>query len=290
MMNTTIEDKKMKRNIPPILSPRQKRVQKKLAEEPNRYLYYTLMMMIILGLMVWSSSSVKLSDDAGSSTGVAWSILGGIAQPDLGFLFDFGPKGVPYLLFETICIAFLGTIIGAVVSLPFALISTKKLVPIPVAWGGRFIVMAIRTIPSLIYGLMFIRVTGQGPFAGVLTMSVVSIGMVTKLYIDTLEDLDLSIVEALSAMGCSRFQQVRYGILPQLYANFASIVIYRFDMNLRDAAVLGLVGAGGIGAPLLFGMQGNRWNEVGSILWGLVILVMAIEIFSTHLRRKLAHG
>lgn len=162
--------------------------------------------------------------------------------------------------------------------------------PRPIAYIGRLLTMAVRTIPSLVYGLMFIRVSGPGPFTGVLTMAVISIGMVTKLYINAIEDLDTDIIDSLSSMGLTRFGQIRYGILPQLYSSFISIVIYRFDMNLRDASVLGLVGAGGIGAPLIFAMNAYRWNEVGSLLIGLVILVLLVETFSNKVRTKLARG
>ena len=86
------------------------------------------------------------------------------------------------------------------------------------------------------------------------------------------------------------FQKIRYGILPQLTADFTSTIIYRFDMNLRDATVLGLVGAGGIGAPLIFAMSSYRWNEVGAILLGLIVLVLIIEWISAKIRVKLARG
>lgn len=92
------------------------------------------------------------------------------------------------------------------------------------------------------------------------------------------------------AAGCTTFQKIRYGILPQLTADFTSTIIYRFDMNLRDATVLGLVGAGGIGAPLIFAMSSYRWNEVGAILLGLIVLVLIIEWISSGIRVKLARG
>ena len=121
---------------------------------------------------------------------------------------------------------------------------------------------------------MFIRVTGPGAFAGVLTLSVTSIGMVSKLFIETIEDLDKKILESLDAAGCNTFQKIRYGILPQLFTNFVSTVIYRFEINIKDASTLGLVGAGGIGAPLIFAMNSLSWDEVGAILCGLVVLVL----------------
>ena len=137
---------------------------------------------------------------------------------------------------------------------------------------------------------MFIRVTGPGPFAGLLTMSLCLIGMVSKMFIESIEDLDKRILESLDAAGCTTFQKIRYGILPQLTADFPSTIIYRFDMNLRDATVLGLVGAGSIGAPLIFAMSSYRWNEVGAILLGLIVLVLIIEWISARIRVKLARG
>lgn len=101
-----------------------------------------------------------------------------------------GTNGVPYLLLETFCIAFLGTIVGAVISLPLSFLSASNLVPRPIALIGRMIIAAIRTVPAFVYGLMFIRVTGPGPFAGLLTMSLCSIGMVSKMFIESIEDLD----------------------------------------------------------------------------------------------------
>ena len=115
---------------------------------------------------------------------------------------------------------------------------------------------------------MFIRVTGPGPFAGLLTMSLCLIGMVSKMFIESIEDLDKRILESLDAAGCTTFQKIRYGILP----------------------VLGLVGAGSIGAPLIFAMSSYRWNEVGAILLGLIVLVLIIEWISARIRVKLARG
>ena len=137
---------------------------------------------------------------------------------------------------------------------------------------------------------MFLRVTGPGAFSGVLTVSVVSIGMISKLYIEAIEDLDKRILESLDAAGCNTFEKIRYGILPQLFTDFASTVIYRFEINIKDASTLGLVGAGGIGAPLIFAMNDFNWSKAGAILLGIIILVLIVETISTKLRTKLARG
>lgn len=249
-----------------------------------------LLMLVILVILIWSSTAVELSNRSSNGLSVAGNIIKGIFSPDTEFLFDLTSSGVAYLLLETICIAFLGTLVGAVLAIPFAFLGASNIVPKPIALISRVTVMAIRTIPAFVYGLMFIRVTGPGAFAGLLTMSLCSIGMVSKMYIESIEDLDKGILESLDACGCNFFQKIRYGILPQLMPDFTSTIIYRFDMNLRDATVLGLVGAGGIGAPLIFAMNAYRWNEVGSILVGLIVLILIVEMISSRIRNKLARG
>lgn len=246
--------------------------------------------LVFVVLMAWSGSAVESTGGAQNGAQIAWNILSGIFHPDTNLLFNLTKQGVPYLLVETICIAFLGTVVGAILAIPLSFLSASNLVPKPVAFLGRLIIMAIRTVPAFVYGLMFIRVTGPGAFAGLLTMSLCSIGMVSKMYIEAIEDLDVRILESLDACGCSTMEKIRYGILPQLIPNFASTAIYRFDINLRDATVLGLVGAGGIGAPLIFAMNAYRWNEAGAILTGLIVLVLLVEWLSTKIRVKLARG
>lgn len=265
-------------------------IKRQLERQPKTWVFQIICALVLVVLMVWSSSTVKFTGLAQGGTDIAKNILVGIFTPDPDLLFNFTTQGVPYLLLETMCIAFLGTIVGAILAVPIAFLSATNIVPKPVALIGRLIIMAVRTIPAFVYGLMFIRVTGPGPFAGLLTMSLCSIGMVSKMYIEAIEDMDIKILESLDACGCTTFQKIRYGILPQLMPDFASTIIYRFDMNLRDATVLGLVGAGGIGAPLIFAMNAYRWNEVGAILAGLIILVLLIEFISGKIRVKLARG
>ena len=253
------------------------KIQKAYASAPKTWIWQLLAAFIVACLLAWSASAVRVSNPTGNGLEVAKNILSGIFHPSPKLLFTLGTNGVPYLLLETFGIAFLGTIVGAVISLPLSFLSASNLVPRPIALIGRTIIAAIRTVPAFVYGLMFIRVTGPGPF-------------VSKMFIESIEDLDKRILESLDAAGCTTFQKIRYGILPQLTADFTSTIIYRFDMNLRDATVLGLVGAGGIGAPLIFAMSSYRWNEVGAILLGLIILVLIIEAISAKIRVRLARG
>jgi len=224
------------------------------------------------------------------SINIAKSILYGITQPDFKYFLDFSKGALPYLLLETIAIAFLGTLIGALFALPFAFLSSRNIVPRWLAALGTFLIAIIRTFPPFVYGLMFIRVTGPGPFTGVLTLAVSGIGMTAKLFTESIEDLDMGIIEGLDASGCNTIQKIRYGIIPQLMSNFLSTTIYRFEINVKNASILGLVGAGGIGYPIIAAMGAYRWQDAGTLLFGLIVVILIIDYISGRLRKKLATG
>lgn len=261
-------------------------VKKQLEKQPNTWISKSLTVLFILLLIVWASKGINFSGIKSNGVDIAKNVLSGIIHPDVKMLLT----EVPALLLETICIALIGTLIGAVLAVPLAFLSSTNIMPKWISVIGLFIIAALRTFPAFVYGLMFIRVTGPGAFAGVLTVSVISIGMIAKLFIESIEDLDTKILESLDAAGCNTFEKIRYGILPQLFTDFVSTVIYRFEINIKDASVLGLVGAGGIGAPLIFAMNAFNWDEVGAILCGLIVLVLVVEIVSTKIRTKLARG
>ena len=228
------------------------------ANRPRKWMLYTLIVLIIAVMVSWSSSSIQFNGMTTTGSEVAKGVLHGVFNPDTKLLFGTGDTDVPYLLLQTVAIAVLGTLFGAIL--------------------------------SIVWALMWIRVTGPGAACGVITQSVCSIGMISKMYITAIEDLDTHILESLDAMGCNAFEKIRYGVIPQLTASFISTTIYRFDINLKDATTLGIVGAGGIGASLVQCLNSRRWAMVGSFVWGLMVLALIIEFFSTRIRRKLAHG
>lgn len=216
----------------------------------------------------------------------AGSVFCNLLQPDWDFLLNATANGVPRMLLETLCIAILGTLIGAALSLPLSVLASFRLMPNQVAMVFRAFLMAVRTFPVFVYGLMFIRVTGPGATAGVLTLAVCSIGLLCKRFSVAIDRLDLRTAKAYEAMGVGRFARLRYCILPQISSQLKSAVWYRFDINVREAATLGLVGAGGIGAPLIFAMNRYQWHSVSSILFGLILLVFAIDNVSTRSRKQ----
>lgn len=263
-------------------------IKKQLENEPNFWLRRALTVIGLAIIVFWATDSIVFSGIKENGFEMIKNIVTSILQPNMDKLFSLDADAVPALLLETISIAFIGTLIGSVLALPFAFLGASNVAPKWVNFITLTAIAGIRTFPAFVYGLMFIRVAGPGAFAGVLTVSVVSIGMISKLFIEAIEDLDVKILESLDAAGCSTFEKIRYGILPQLFTNFASSVIYRFEINIKDASTLGLVGAGGIGAPLIFAMNSFDWHEVGAILIGLIALVLVVETISTKIRTKLA--
>ena len=273
-----------------IMTAKKLTVAQQLKNQPVYWPKVVISILALLLVIYLGTQTIELKNVNQKGLEIAINIMKGIFQPSLALITDMSKSGLAYMLLETIAIAFLGTIVGMTLALPLAFISSRTITPKMISRSGLLIISIIRAFPSFMYGIMFIKVTGPGPFAGVLTMSVTSIGMLSKLMIEAIEDLDHGIIEALDAAGCSTIQKIRYGIIPQLSSNIISIVIYRFDVNIKQASILGIVGAGGIGASLIFAISGMRWKEVGAMLLGLIIVVLIFEFISTKLRSKLATG
>ncbi len=265
-------------------------VLEQLYSEPKNLWKRLLIGAILIILVIWGNSDSQFQGLTEKGLNVAKAIVYGITHPETMLLFDLSDKGIPYLVLETISIAFLSTFIGACLAIPISFLSSTNIVPKPVAYVFRAITLLIRTIPSLIWALIWIRVTGPGAFCGVITQSICSIGMISKMNISAIENLDTGVLEALDACGANTFEKIRCGVIPQLSATFVSTAIYRFDINLKDATILGIVGAGGIGFPLNDAIANARWNRVGAFLLVLIIMVVLIEWISTKIRGSLARG
>jgi phosphonate transport system permease protein len=265
-------------------------IQEAYEARPRLWWLYTLIILIVVSLLTWSGTAVEFKGFASKGIEVAKGVGNGLLHPDTKLLFNLTTEGVPYQLFQTVAIAVLGTLIGGVLAVPFSFLASDKIVPKWIAVIANAVILLIRTIPSLVWALVWIRVTGPNAFCGVVTQSVCSIGMISKMYITAIEDIDTRILESLDASGCTTFQKIRYGILPQIIPNFISTVIYRFDINVKDATTLGIVGAGGIGAALIQCINSSRWSMVGAYLCGMVILMLFIELFSTKIRNRLTRG
>ena len=262
----------------------------KYEARPRRWWVYTIVIVVLASLLGWSASSITFKGLTVKGTEVASGIFWGLVKPNWDMIFTTSADGVPYLLMETVCIAILGTVVGGILALPISFLASPNVMPKPVAFIFNALILLIRTLPSIVWALVWIRVTGPGAFCGVITQSICSIGMISKMYITAIADLDTSILESLDAAGCTSFQKIRYGIIPQLTPNIISTVIYRFDINIKDATTLGIVGAGGIGAALIQCINSRRWTLVGSFIFAMILLMLVIEFASTKIRGKLTRG
>ena len=214
------------------------------------------------------------------------SIVEGVVNPDITMLLSLGPDEVPALLFESFCIALLGTLGGTLFALLLSVFSCFRFFGFA-ALLTRLLLLVFRSVPVLVYGLLWIRVTGPGPFAGVLTMALCSIGLLAKRFLIAIDSIDLKPYYALRASGVGLLAAVRWAVVPQILPHYLSAVIYRMDINLREVAVLGLVGAGGIGTPLVLAMNHYEWKQAGALLWGLILLAAAAGAVSENCRKKL---
>lgn len=239
----------------------------------------------VLGLVLFLGSLGTLEPAGRGGLGAARAMVRGLLAPDLSLLFSLEKDAVPWLLGETFAMAFLGTLGGGLAAGCLALCSSFRFLPVKAALGPRLLLLGIRTVPVFVYGLMWLRVTGPGPFAGTLTLLVCSIGLLAKRFQIGLDSTDARPFAASRAMGTRWSAAFRWTILPQLKQSAVTALLYRLDVNLREASILGLVGAGGIGTPLILALQQYKWQEAGAFLWGLALLVLAVEWGSERGRR-----
>lgn len=216
-------------------------------------------------------------------------VLKGLSQPDWSFFYDGSGEDLFSLLLLTIGIACLGTMIATVLAIPITLLSAANLWSATpwVAKIGKFICNVLRAFPELVYAIIFVKVVGPGPFAGVMAIGVHQIGMLGKLFTEEMEAMDERLTEEMQAVGANFWQTMFFVRVPYLMPIYSSFALNHFEIAVRSAATLGLVGAGGIGAPLIFAIQTRTWSKVSIILIGVVITVFALDQITGIIRKKL---
>jgi len=239
----------------------------------------------VLGSLAWALWRIDATPDR---------LVDGISR--LGFLIGFmwPPTAAgnvdlfAWALVETLAIAFLGTLLGALMAFPVSFLAARNVVRrsslrFPVRRG----LDVIRGIDVLIFAMIFIAVIGLGPFAGILAIAVNDIGNFAKLFSEAIENTDDRPVEGAAATGCNRVEQIRFGLLPQVLPVMLSHVLYLFESNVRAASVIGIVGAGGIGFLLSERIRGNYWDQVAFIILAMLVMVFAIDRLSHAVRRRI---
>ncbi|MDR0268188.1 phosphonate ABC transporter, permease protein PhnE [Paenibacillus sp.] len=218
-----------------------------------------------------------------------------IGLPQMGSLLqEMFPPDWSYLptiwkpMMETVQIAILGTTLGGLFAIPVALLCASNLgISRWITMPARMVLNLIRTIPDLLFAAIFVAVFGIGPFAGMLALVFFSFGIIAKLAYEAIEAIDPGPLEAMTAVGANRLQLIRYGVVPQALPYFMSYLLYTFEVNVRAAAVLGLVGAGGIGLLLDRSLGLFRYDRASMIILLTLAIVLIIDYGSTMIRRKL---
>ena len=204
--------------------------------------------------------------------------------PDWQYIYELlGP------LLETIHIATLGTVISFLIAFPVAFMAARNTTFNTATWFiGRFILVASRSVNTVVWGLLFVAIFGPGPMAGIWSISFRSIGFMGKLIAEAIEEIDEGTVEAIEATGASRLQTLWIGILPQVLPIIYGTTVYRWDINIRESTVLGFVGAGGIGILLYSSINQFMWQEVAVTLLTVFIVVIASEFISATVRKRIS--
>ncbi|QMV41159.1 phosphonate ABC transporter, permease protein PhnE [Cohnella cholangitidis] len=220
-------------------------------------------------------------------------LIGGI--PEMGkFIAKMFPPDWEYLrvvvkpMIETVQMAILGTTFGAIFALPISFLAASNVTK---GWivrtPARFILNLSRTIPDLLFAALFATVFGYGPLAGMLALSFFSFGILSKWAYEAIETIDNGPMEAMTAVGANKLQWIFFGVIPQVLAQFIGFAMYMFEINIRAAAILGIVGAGGIGIYLNRTLGMFRYDQTIVIILFTLVLVLAIDAISSRIRGKL---
>ena len=207
-----------------------------------------------------------------------------IWQPDWSFF----PK-VLSPLFDTIEMSILGTVIGCALALPVAILSSSNINhSVPLVSVCRFILALIRTLPTLIIALVCALIFSLGTFSGTVAIAIFTFGSVAKMLFESIETIDMGPFEAMEALGANKFQAFWSACVPQILPVYLSHSLYCFEMNVRASAILGYVGAGGLGITINERIGWRDYNSLGMVLLSLFVVVVAIDFFSEYLRKKLS--
>ena len=236
---------------------------------------------VVLGLVAWSmrQSEFNLGVLLGSAPRFAeffsrlvppdWSVTGLVINSTV----------------ETMMITLAGTFLAVVISLPLGFLAASNVTPGWISQPVRWLLGFIRSIPLIVVALVFVAAVGLGPFPGALAIGFHSIGMLGKFYAEEFETAEEGIINAVRGTGASWPQTLRFGLFPQCVPQVVSFTVYRFEMNFRDAAVLGLVGAGGIGYYIQLYVRGFQYGKVAVLLLVIVIVVTLLDQFTFWVRR-----
>lgn len=245
----------------------------------------TILTGVLLLLLFWGS--VERTDatllDLLIGIPQMWDLFVRMMPPDLRYLDNiFQP------MLETIRMAVLGSTFGAMIAIPVSFLAASNVSRRPVLYyPARLILNLVRTIPDLLLASIFVAIFGLGAVPGVLALTFFSFGLISKLVYESIEAIDPGPLEAMTAVGANKIQWIHFGVVPQVLAQFMAYFLYTFEVNVRAAAVLGLVGAGGIGLYYDRTLGLLQYGKTSTIILFTLVIVLIIDYASTKIREKL---
>ncbi len=275
-------DAPLPNNVPAAPKPVAARVWRRFsrAQRLARFAVY----LVIVAAIVQSVRSVEVIPEfLADAPEQVLDLVTRMWPPDWGHY----PDTIHAALMETIHIATLGTLLALIMALPVGILAAHNLVPSkPVNLFAKLILVSSRSVNSLVWALLFVGIFGPGALAGTLAIAFRSIGFVGKLFGEALEETQRGPIEALTATGAPWASRMTFGYWPQVKPAFWSIALFRWDINVRESAVLGLVGAGGIGMALDSAMNLFQWDRVAVVLLSIFAVVVVAEVVVTQTRNR----
>jgi phosphonate transport system permease protein len=240
---------------------------------------------LIAALVAWSVEAIVVGDT--DWTRITWA---GVMSAAWRFI-DFDASVLTSLwepALETVLMATLATILGAVMAIPVAWLGAQNISPLGrfTYLLGRVSMTLSRSVHEVVWGLVFVAAVGLGALAGVLAMAVRSIGFISKTVAEAIEDVNKGPVEAMRAVGANRFQVLMFGIVPQVLPVIIGNVIFEWDVNIRRSTIMGLVGAGGLGLALHRQMASYNYGGIATVIFVILLLIIFGEVFSAWARKR----
>ncbi|MGR3623699.1 phosphonate ABC transporter, permease protein PhnE [Pseudophaeobacter sp.] len=241
-----------------------------------------LIWILIGGAVIWAGLSADISSDKLSSAAPRLAdFLGRMFPPD----WSVWPEILKGLL-ETLRIAILGTFFSVILSAGLAVLASEKLFPRMIWRPVRALLAMIRAIPLIVVAMLMVGSVGLGPLPGILAITFHATGMLAKFYAEAIDNVAVAPVAALQSAGASRAQQLRWGIWPQMAPVILRDTIFRFELNLRESLVLGIVGAGGIGLYVQTYVRSFQYDKAAAVTLAIVILVLISELVAVIVQRR----
>ena len=250
----------------------------------KKILYTTLILTGFFAILIWSIYGVLVRDTNWAKIGTMkeiWEAITRFFPPAWGYVLELAKPTL-----DTFLIAVLGTFIALVLSVPVAWFAARNFTPyFPVTYPlGRFIMTVSRSVHEIIWALIFVAAVGLGPFAGIIALGMRSVGFTSKLTAEQIENIDYRPIEAIRAVGGNPMQVFFYATIPQVLPLFIGTAIFQWDINIRRATIIGIVGGGGLGLIFSQKMAAYQYTQATACLVAILLLVLVGEYTSTRLR------